>query len=291
MEGERWAIIAREIDKLEAVWRRPRVQHSDATVVRVFEWAALHNQTVRWACAPEHWPPRERHWVKPSEATMSRRLRSLSVLLFWAALESALRERLPRPPLGLVRSVDGKPLVVGSCSKDKDAKTGRAGRFKARGYKLVAVRRGDELEAWTIGPMNLSEPAAAAGLLDRVGGAGYLLGDALYDSNDLAQRAAARGLQLISPRKKPGRGLGHRRHSPHRLRSIELLESDADGFGREVYKLRARIERGFGNLCGPAEGLQPLPSFVRRPRRVARWVLAKIILEYAHVLCRSGVAA
>jgi hypothetical protein len=222
---------------------------------------------------------------------MSRRLGSLSVLLFWAALESALRERLPSPPLGLVRSVDGKPLVVGGCSKDRDAKTGWAGRFKARGYRLVAVRCGVALEAWTITPLNEPQTHAAGRLLAGRRAWGYLLGDAQFDGNDLAERAAAAGQQLVAPRKKPGKGLGHRRHSPHRLRSVELLESDADGFGRELYKLRGQIERGFGNLCGPAEGLQPLPSFVRKPRRVARWVLAKIILEYAHVLGRSGVAA
>ena len=44
-----------------------------------------------------------------------------------------------------------------------------------------------------------------------------------YDVLYRGAYAATRSFQMITPRKKPGTGLGHRDHCPARLRSIELL--------------------------------------------------------------------
>jgi hypothetical protein len=87
-------------------------------------------------------------------------------------------------------------------------------------------------------------------------------------------------------------GLGHCDHSPARLRCIELLESDAPNqFGTELYALRGNIERDLGHLCSFGGGLQGLPSWVRRPHRVVRWVIAKLIIRGLLVRQNNGLAA
>jgi hypothetical protein len=80
-------------------------------------------------------------------------------------------------------------------------------------------------------------------------------------------------------KKTPGRernGLGHRRNSPSRLRSIELLTTQ---FGTELYRERGTIERQFGVLTCTGGILGPLLAWVRRFHRVRHWVQAKMILN------------
>jgi hypothetical protein len=38
-------------------------------------------------------------------------------------------------------------------------------------------------------------------------------------------------------------------------------------------------------------GLQPLPNFVRRPRRVALWVTAKLVINGLRICKNHGLAA
>jgi hypothetical protein len=124
--------------------------------------------------------------------------------------------------------------------------------------------------------MKTSEENMAAEMLtDLKGRGGYVLGDKLYDSNRLYDIAASVGHQLVAA-KRCGAGLGHRRHSSSRLRSLELLKSK---FGHELYELHRRIERAFGNLTNFGGGLAPLPSWVRRLSRVRQWVHAKLIIN------------
>ena len=209
---------------------------------------------------------------------MSRRMRRVPVLQCLQAIESMMRERLP---CHWVKTVDAKPLPVGSYSKDKDARWGQAGAGKARGYKLFAVCDGQEaIDRWCIGPMNQSEYKTALRLVQALEPGGYLLGDALYDINALYAGVAERGWQLLAPRQKPTSGLGHGPHHPARYRSIELLATD---YGRELYKCRTSIERYFGHLGNFGGGLGPLPNWVRHPHRVATWVQMKIIIKAARV--------
>ena len=89
-----------------------------------------------WACRPENWPPGWRRRRLPSNPTMSRRLRSASVRGLLARLER--RVVGPTGP-GLFWMIDGKPLPIGGCSKDRQAGYGRAAGGKAKGYKLHAL--------------------------------------------------------------------------------------------------------------------------------------------------------
>ena len=276
MERELWRRVYRLIRSLSrggpAGRTDGRKRHSDAAVALTFLWAVLHDRPTGWACDPRNWAGRRRPRPLPSASTVSRRLRRPAVGRLLASAEAGLRGEP-----GLAKAVDGKPLPVGGCSKDPDARWGRGAGQMSKGYKLYAVWGGGPLPlAWDVRPMNAAEPAVAAELLPGLPGGGYLLADAVYDVNPLYEAAAAAGHQLVAPRKRPSGGLGHRPHSPHRLRSIALLASD---FGRDLHRLRDGIERAFGRLTSPAGGLGPLPAWVRRLRRVRAWVRAKLLLH------------
>ncbi len=199
---------------------------------------------------------------------MSRRLQTTEVQRQLADME---RQLAALEGGGWVMLVDGKPLTVGGHSKDPDAAWGRARRGWAKGYKLHAVYHGGSMPpAWEDASLNEAEPEVAARLILSIkGGGGYLLGDKAYDSNPLHEAALAVGCQLVAQRKRPKAGLGHRRHSPGRLRSIELLRQE---FGQKLYAFREQVERNFGWLTNHAAGLAPLPNWVRRAHRVRLWV-------------------
>ncbi|HEX3598617.1 MAG TPA: transposase [Lacipirellulaceae bacterium] len=219
----------------------------------------------------------------PSQSVMSRRLQTTEVQRLLADLE---RHSAALNSGGWVMLVDGKPLTVGSHSKDPDAVWGNARRGWAKGYKLHAVYDGGSLPAaWDITPLNEAEPEVAARLvLSLRTGGGYILGDKSYDSNPLHDAALAVGCQLVAERKRPSSGLGHRRHSPGRLRSIELLGQE---FGQQLYAFRDQIERNFGWLTNHAAGLAPLPNWVRRSWRARTWVQAKLIIHATYVYLTS----
>src|SRR6476660_6844581 len=130
MEGELWEAVYRLI--LGEASKRPRrkgVRYSDAWVLAVFFWAAVHDRPVCWACDGRNWPgagagPRGGREL-PSDATMSQRLRTLPVLSLLAAVLGRLASLAP-PHESLVRVVDGKPLPVGGHSKDRDADWGKS---------------------------------------------------------------------------------------------------------------------------------------------------------------------
>ena len=303
MEDELWHEayrVVRDEGKRQSV--DARKAYADWVIVLVLLWAALHDRPVSWACDARHWAgcgrgrrPRR----LPSAATMSRRLRTLGVL---GLLQRVLGRLGDRVPPALVRRVDGKPMPVGGFSKDRDARWGQAVDHKARGYKLFLAWGGGVVpDAWTLGPMNEAEPVVAArDLVPRLATGGYLLGDGLYDSNPLHAACDERGLQLVAPRKQPGSGLAHCRHEPGRLRSIALLETPAAGdppaaapapFARALYERRGDIERDLGGWCSFAGGLQPLPSWVRTPHRVAYWSAAKLVINGLRLCRLRGIAA
>jgi hypothetical protein len=149
-------------------------------------WAALPDRPVRWACQPANgrgtcWrPPR-----LPSPATLSRRVDGVAVGLLWRAVAQRLRALSAAPPT-LLAFLDGKPLPVGGCTKDRDARYGRGAGTMAKGYKRHAVWSNGPLpEAWEVTPLNAEEGAVARRLLPRLRGTGSLLGDGNYDANDL----------------------------------------------------------------------------------------------------------
>lgn len=215
---------------------------------------------------------------------MSRRPKTVEVLRLLAVVHRLWAGQAS----GLVLTVDAKPLLVGSHSKDSDAPWGRVRRGWGKGYKLHAVYGAEALpRQWDVEPINEAEPTIAAQLVANLEpGGGYLLGDSAYDSNRLHEVTTFGGRQLIAPRKRPGTGLGHDRQTPGRLRSIALLEGPGK-FGRTLHAEREGIERRFARLTNHAAGLAPLPNWVRRLDRVRLWVQVKLLIHAAYVLLKS----
>jgi hypothetical protein len=276
MERELWPPLYRLMRDVARDVSQKYVQYQPWVLVAVLLWAALHDRPVSWACQPRHWTTtRLRPGRLPSPATLSRRLDGVAVGLFWRML--ADRVRGAGPP-ALAAFVDGKPLLVGGCSKDPDARFGRAAGHVGRGYKLHAVWSTRPLpEAWEVTPLNACEKAAARRLATQLGHGGYLLADGNYDASPVYDAAWAAGYQLVAPfRKAKNPGCGKHYQSPHRLRGIALVRSD---FGRALYRARAQIERCYGNAVAFGGGLTAPPAWVRGSPRVRTWTWAKLIIN------------
>jgi hypothetical protein len=287
MERNLWRQLYEVVMSTDHPGAATGVSHSDRWVVLVYFWAAVHDRPTTWATLAPHWPNDLRPCRLPSQPTMSRRLRTAAVN---ALLNALLRHYRGQPGADWVKYLDGKPLPVGDFSKDPDARWGRGPDSFFKGYKLHAVwGRAPVPLAWEVRPANAGEPTTARLLVNRLGGAGYLVGDRGFDSNPLAAAAGRRGHQLVAPPKKEaGAGQGHHPQSPFRLRGLALLQQP---FGRALYRSRAFVERCFGHLTSFGGGLGPLPSWVRRTHRVKRWVQAKLLINAARASLRQPLAA
>jgi hypothetical protein len=283
MERERWPLLYHQLQAAARDFRQKYVQHQPWAVAAVLPWAALHDRTVSWACQPRHWPTtRLRPARLPSQSAVSRRARTTAFGLFLNWLTERLRGGgLP----GLAPAVDGKPLLIGGCGHDPDARPGRGGR----GYKLHAVWGSRPMpEAWEVTALSEHEVNAAERPVARLGGGGYLLADGNHGANRLFGRAADYGYQLVAAQRDKNPGAGHRRQSPARLRCIALL---AAPFGRALYAGRVAIGGAFGNAAAFAGGLGPLPAWVRRRWRVERRVWAKLAINATRIRLRQRLAA
>jgi hypothetical protein len=286
MERELWPVLYHYLQQTAKEVHQKYVQIQPWILVATMLWAALHDRPVRWACNPEHWSTTALRPLRiPSEATMSRRIDRVATGVFWRALEQNLRGS-GHP--ALLAFMDGKPLPVGGNSKDPDARWGRGAGALAKGYKLHAVWSTRCLpEAWEVAPLNVSEKEVGQRLIAQLHSGGYLLADGEYDASYLYDQAFAQGYQLVAPyRKAKNPGCGKHYQSPHRLRSIELLQH---AFGKELYKVRTRIERSFGNATSFGGGLAPLSAWVRGLPRVRTWIWAKLLINAVRILTHKDL--
>ena len=285
MESELWQTVYPMVVAAGKGREAKRVQHADTTVVLTYLWAVLHDRPVSWACRASSWPRRLRVHPRPSAATMSRRLRTASVHRLLKRVARRLRGRFGT---SWCKWIDGRPLPVGRATQDRQARLGYAVNGLAKGYKLYVIcdARGG-VDAWEVWPMNVAEKRVARRLIRRLQGEGYLVGDTQYDSSRLYDLVAQRGFQLVTRRRR-GRGLGHCRHSPARLRAIALLQRP---FGQALMDQRYDIDRFFAHMSNFGAGLAPLPNWVRTLHRVRLWVAAKLILNAARLTLRRPNAA
>ena len=306
MEDQLWKALYPVIqEEHKRHQRQRRVQFNDAVILLVTLWAVLHDRPMCWACRAKNW-----HGVDigslPSPATLSRRLRTVSVQLLLEQVFYRYLSVVAVEAFCLCRRIDSKPLPVGGFSKDRDARWGYATGGKCKGYKLFCCwgKAPTVPEALLLAPLSCSDQEGAIALIDRLGrlhggaASGYVLADSTHDTNPLHAHAGAHGLQPLTPRKRPGTELGHREHSPYRLRCIAMLEPPSlpihnpqARFGPELYRMRPQIERDYGNMGSFGGGLQPLPSWVRRPHRVALWTIVKLIINAARICKNAGLAA
>jgi len=257
-----------------------RFLFTDATVLEVYLWATLWDRPVCWACKDSNWPAGMRQGLLPDASTISRRMKSRSIVQL---IERLRRKLEPDHDDELIAIIDGKALPIGPHSHDKQAGYGRSTSGKAKGYKFhTIIDQSGRVLAWRLAPMNTDERKMARRMLRELGHKGYMLADANYDSNTLFDIAMEQDIQLIAPRRYgPQRGLGRRYQSPARLRSKEILENDPTGFGRDLMHHRWSVERFFGTLSSVPTGLGYLPAWVRSWRRVRNWVAAKLTINAA----------
>jgi len=287
MERERWMELYRLACQGSSGWAFGH-RFSVAWIVGVYLWAVLHDRPTSWACKVDSWPSDLRLGRLPSQSTMSRRLRTKAVQELLKLMENGLKTvTSPPPEPEPVNVIDAKPLPIGNYSKDGDARWGRAAGALAKGYKLYAVWGSTAVpEVWRISSMNVSEKRMAPELIRRLPGAGWLLGDAQYDSNELFDLAFEQGFQMLAPRRKKG-GFGHHYLSPHRRFSVQMLE--AGSAWQPFHRDRTNIERKFGNCTSFGGGLAPLPTWVRRLHRVTLWIQAKLLINAQRIL-QGGLA-
>jgi Transposase DDE domain len=293
VEHQLWKAIVAVLADLDTPPTPARYDYPDRDVVAVYYWSVICDRPTSWACARRHWPVHLRRRGLPTPATMSRRLRTPSVVALLDALER--RVTAPAGP-GRFWMVDGKPLPIGGCSKGRQAGYGKAAGGKAKGYRLHALVGSDgSVAAWRVAPMNTDERVMAERLLKAAPPevVGYVVGDANYDSNKLHRVCDAHGnRQLVTPRRYgPGKGTGHRKQTAGRLRSMALTEGPFPAFAGRLRLDRAAIERRFANLTNWGGGLACLPAWVRTHRRVRRWVQAKLTLTRLKPTAEIGTCA
>jgi transposase len=275
------------LKKLRAARRRARETFTDQTIVLIYYWSVLNNQTRAWACDPENWPLKLPPGGLPSESQFSRRFRAARLQRLLDRVEEAVRKIDP-PPRDRVCyfKIDGRPLVIGNHSHDPHCGYGRAAGGKARGYRLhEIIDAAGRSVSWRLTPMQGDEREMARRMLRDLAFVGYGFADKSYDSNAVFDAGMERGIQVVGPRRMgKDKGLGHRRQSPARLRSRDHLENTISRFGRDLYATRSDIERVFGTAACTPELLNGLPAWVRTRPRVHRWVQAKLVLAELHRL-------
>jgi hypothetical protein len=224
MERELWKVISTRLKDVARRFDQKYVHLQPWRIAAVLLWAALHDRPVSWACDKHNWTTtRRRPGHIPSEATVSRRAAKTSFGIFLNARRAAFTgTAVPAWTL----KVDGKPLPVGRCSKDPDAKPNQHGR----GYKLHAIWGSRCVpETWEVTAANAYEGAVAERLLSQVTGKGVLLADASYEASRLYDAAAASGYLLLVRPGPEDTGCGHVYQSPYRQWALHWF---ADGLGQ-----------------------------------------------------------
>jgi Transposase DDE domain len=287
MDRNVWKVIVWAVGQ-HAERRGGRFTFTDADIVLVFFWAVFHDRPVSWACRREHWPIWEHRRRLPWPSTMTRRLRTESVLALMKACETLAYRVLGADDV--IFAIDGKPLVIGAASGDPDAGYGRAVRGMGKGYKLHAIiGESEAIWSWEVHPINVDERAVAQRLIRRSAIHDVLLGDRNYDAHTLYEIAGRRAVQLLTHRRYASAcDLGHRPQSRWRLRSVFAIEENQQDGPRRLLERRGFIERAFGNLVSVGHGLGHLPAWARRIHRVRRWVQAKLII---HMLAKLELKA
>ncbi|MBY0261449.1 MAG: transposase [Phycisphaerales bacterium] len=279
MERELFSMVRAALRRVGRRRCSRRQRYTDGTIVAVYYWAVINDRPTCWACKPSSWPRGLPRGGLPSQSVMSRRLRSIGVRRLLARLEELVLRKGRAP--ALVYMIDGKPMPIANHSADPHARYGRAVGSKSRGYKLhLLMDVHGTVWGHRVAAMNADERTMGRRLVRDLPGEVYLLADANYDSNKLYAAAATHGVQGVIPRRYgPGKGTGHRRHHPARLRSRDMLESPFNAFGLGLHELRRGIERFFGTLSASSSGLTCLPAWVRTHPRVRPWVQAKLVIN------------
>jgi len=303
VDRDQWGVVldavkraARAVAKDSPRGRRPRF--ADWLVVAMYLWAVAHDRCQSWACDRRHYGGAFRPRGKlPSVSQFNRRVAGERTRRVLRAVHEELAGDLTATALSYL---DGKPLTVGVASKDPEAARGHVMGGFAKGYKLHAWMTEDRrVPLWCVTPLNVHEVPVARLMVEQVSELperSLTLADQNYDAHDLHKELDARnGRLLVNPKGPKGPKGGTKRRHPVTLRLMgparrELIElkDRSPALLRTVMRQRVNAEGILGNLCGCGGGLTGLPPWVRRLRRVRRWVGGKIILYHAKLRVRRA---
>lgn len=281
MSSQEWRVLYRVIQDMARRMPRPKrcLWYRDGLIAALFFWAVAHDRPLCWACQRENLRPYFRTRRLPSVSQFCRRVASQR---FQMLLQRIYAELAQSHSTGL-SFLDGRPLPVGACSKDADAKAGRVYGGFARGYRLHAcVTRTGQVIAWRLTGLNGAEARVAHDLIDQVRPRGLVLADGNYDSATLYERVANHRGQLVAQARRNA-GKGHIRQSPARVRGLAIWRRKPE----TVRRLRAMVDRYFGQQSSFGGGLAPLPAWVRTLPRVERWVAAKLTIYHVRLRLRK----
>jgi len=299
MDRDQWRVVleavkraARQLAKSQPRERRPRF--ADWLIVAMYLWAVAHDRCQTWACDRRHYGGVFRpRGPLPSVSQFNRRVADERTRL---VLQRVHRELGGDVTATALSYLDGKPLTVGVASKDPEAAKGHVMGGFAKGYKLHAWMSEDRrIPLWCVTPLNVGEAPVAELLVERVrelSGRSLTLADQNYDSSDLHKKLDARGGRLVVWPKGPEKlnerhPVTLRQMGPAR-RELVAAREQVPSLLRMVLRQRVNAEGVLGNLCGCGGGLTGLPPWVRRLRRVRRWVGGKIILYHAKLRVRAA---
>lgn len=285
MERYIWRAVystVRSVSRSVATYGR-RKTYSDVQIVCMYLWSVWHDRPMSWACDRQHYGSLYRPRRLPSNSQFCKRIKTVRCQQI---LEKTYARLARTDELTFRCFLDARPLPVGPCSKDTEAKAGRVYGGFSRGYKLHELVLDDGRTAiWSVMPLNVSERVVAHSLIDAARPRGLVIADSAYDAGPLYEAVARHGGRLLAvPRK--GAGRGHRKQSEERLSSLFLWRR----VGRVMKRARVHVERVLGNQSCYGGGLGPLPAWVRTLERARRWVGAKLILHHARLAVRNGVA-
>jgi hypothetical protein len=282
MDGHGWRLLYQTIRRSNKAvpfdgYRTP--VFSDVLIVAMYFWSVWHDRPLCWACRRDNYGSLFRPRRLPSVSQFCKRIKTprCHEMLQWVYGEvSACSE------LSSLWYVDGRPMPVGACSSDRDARAGRVQGGFARGYKLHAIiNENGTIPIWKVTSLNVSEPCVAQELLAQLRPGGIGLGDGNYDSGDLYDEVARHGGMFITPL-PDNAGEGHRKQSAARLLAIRVR-----GLSTYVYRQRIAAEQRLSQLSSFGGGLSPLPAWVRTLPRVRRWIGAKLVIYHVRRATRS----
>lgn len=285
MSSHVWRIVYQTIREVERQTPRTmrRCQYSDTLIVAMYTWTVMHDRPMCWAADRSHYYGPFRPRRLPSRSQFCRRIASPRCD---AILQEVDRRLAGRPDGPTICLMDGRPLVVGACSQDRDARAGRICYGFAKGYRMHAIAaKSGEILAWRVTPLNVSEKHVAFELVEEASPQGVLVADGNYDIGKLYDHVFANGALLFTPLPKNVGG-GHRPQSRSRMLAAWMW---AHG-GAELYKERTAIERIFSQQSTYGGGLAPLPAWVRSLARVRRWVRVKLMFYHARLRIRKAAA-
>ena len=259
---------------------RRRPVYGNWLIVAMYLWCVWHDRPLCWACDRSHYGSLFRPRRLPSVSQFTRRVKGEDCQRILQLVHDHFSQR------GLLSDegyLDGKPLLVGPASKDRQAKRGRVSGGFAKGYKLHAfVNEHRRIVVWSVTAPSEDEKTVALHLLPHLppmAPGAVVLKDSNYDSAPLHKAAAELMPQarLVGPLKGQNR-VGPDGHHPVTLRQMgpqrrELVAAWAQCPGLIELVLRARdtVERSFGVLACTAGGLgTALPPWVRTLDRVRR---------------------